>query len=244
METLRTVSSQDEWRVAVAELGQDDNTVVAWRILNQKAAYDACKAMLDKRMRYRGNSYIAPCFVPEEVQSAAYDVAEYCSNLTLGGDGKLTASVQVLGDKNRLTELHADLNLGFQRDVGIPPLSTLYVMRGEIEAFYRLLPLSVLSSTSHDELLALFENWQIENHESRSGFSLNDNKKPEFLRVVAPAGTILAFPAAGSIDMNIRPSAHEVNSLSDDRLTLPMYDKHFARYDIDRLNTPGGYGIL
>ncbi len=218
-----------EWVKGIPRLGHAQVAVMSWQILNPSDAKVASHAIRQGMLNTTQGLYADRNTVPSQVLNAARKAAEFSGRITLDESKTLTVTPGLFGYKLPITSLHVDI--GFQdKKAGLPAISTLYVVDGAIDAYFRLLPLAVLEPRFLHIADDFLNEWETEEHQATHGTALKPEYKSQFAKVSAGAGTLLAFPAAGSLERQIQPAAHQVETASEPRLTLPLYDIHFGKH--------------
>jgi hypothetical protein len=227
MNRVVEVSNFEAWQGAITELGTNNLAVVSFPVLEGERLEIAQMNIAGLLRSTKGGLYARPETIPDEVCQAGHAVAAFSGRIPLHSEGKVTSAVHVFGNKHSVTGLHTDISQS------LPTLTSLFVLEGEVDAYFKLLPLDILEGDTSQKLLELMDDLTVPNSNAGVGHSLREDAKPDFVKITAKAGTILAFPAAGSLERSIQPSMHELSSATELRRTLPLLDKHFAKYSVD-----------
>lgn len=218
------VHSIDEWKDSIPTLGQGDHAVTVWQVRNEaEASADAVttSAAFDAhRLREE--------HVPKAAAQAAFLVAQQSGRYNLPDyKGFRTNPASFGGHNHPLSGLHADTHIEDGRPKSAA-YKCLYVGAGVVEAYFRLLPVNFLTATPEekDEMLG---DRAVMNPKSVTKMAMAPGVENEFLRIIAPAGTLLAFTAAGNPEVGAAPAEHEIRSLSEYRVSIPMEDYLFRR---------------
>ena len=217
------VNDEQGWRSSIRTLGQDNHAVTVWKIRSDAEAAEDARVISEAFDAGK----LAPSHIPQPVVDAAFIVAQQSGRFKVSNEKGLRTAPTAFGGHNYpLTGLHADMHID---DEGVPRTAAfkcLYVGAGTVAAYFRLLPVEFMRATVDERDEMLGDRYE-ENLASCTKMAMTQTAEVEFLRVEAPAGTILAFPAAGDPARNVAAAEHEVRSLTEYRVTIPFEDYLF-----------------
>lgn len=222
MNYAETVDSIEKWQKSSQTLGQGDHAVTVWKVRSDEdAERDADiirRAHMSKTFRKE--------LIPDAVVEAAASIARQSGRYDIPNQASLHSNPSLFGGNNYpLTGLHADTHLEDSKPKSAA-YKTLYVADGIVKAYFKLLPVKFLNS-SPDEMDEMLGNRAIPNPKSVTGMSMAVGIEDEYVAVHAPAGTIMAFTAAGNPNLGVAAAEHEIRSVTESRITIPLEDYLF-----------------